>query len=1113
VSGTNGGAVSGTNDGAVSGTNDGAVSGTNAGAVTATLTAPPTREGAGDVAMARWVATIAGLLGFVLSIATPLLPVVQTTAELTWPQQGRLANVTAPLLSQAPVSLTATIPCEVIRGMPPSGGMVLGTAPAEAKEAALNALLVNVTTRRVDITDRNVVIASVPRNRVAGTGTAPGCSSIEITSSEAGTFATFVGLTKTDGSQQRTGFEDPNLRPAIVGVFTDLTGPAPPGMSFSATIDTRFTTKPTALKLAAILLAIASTVIALLALWRLDRMDGRRMRRVIPRRWRTVTVVDGAVIAGFVVWYVAGANSSDDGYILGMARVADHAGYMSNYFRWFGSPEDPFGWYYNLLALMTHVSDASIWIRLPDMVCALVCWLLLSREVLPRLGPAVVASRPALWAAGMVLLAAWMPFNNGLRPEGQIATGALITYVLIERAIGSGRLTPAALAIVTAAFTLGIQPTGLIAVAALVAGGRPILRILVSRGRHGAHPVGLLPLLAPLLAAGTVVLTVVFADQTLATVLEATRIRTAIGPSQEWYTENLRYYYLILQTVDGSISRRFGFFITALSLFTSMFLMLRRKRVPGVARGPAWRLMGIIFATIFFLMFTPTKWVHHFGLFAAVGAAMAALATVLVSPAVLRWSRNRFAFLSAVLFTMALCWASTNGWWYVSTFGVPFNNDVPAIGGISVSTMFFGLFALTAMYALWLHFAPRDRGEGRVARLLTAAPIPIAAGFMVLVFIASMLIGAVRQYPTYSNAWANLRAFTGGCGMADDVLVEPDPNDGFLTPLTALPGEYGSLGPLGGTDPVGFTPNAVPDHIVAESIRLNNPKPGTDYDWDQPEKLDEPGINGSTVPLPYGLDPARVPVAGSYVEGPQQQSKLASAWYRLSPPDDAHPLVVVTAAGTITGNSVAEGRTEAQTVELEYARTGPDGAPAPAGRLVPYDVGITPSWRNLRFDRAQMPADTAFVRVIADDRSLSQGDWVAVTPPRVPELRSVQEYVGSEAPVMMDWAVGLVFPCQRPMLHANGVTEIPRFRISPDYYAKLQSTDTWQDGMNGGLLGISDLLLRAHVMATYLSRDWGQDWGSLRRFDTIVDAEPAQIETGTATRSGLWKPGEIRIEP
>ena len=100
------------------------------------------------------------------------------------------------------------------------------------------------------------------------------------------------------------------------------------------------------------------------------------------------------------------------------------------------------------------------------------------------------------------------------------------------------------------------------------------------------------------------------------------------------------------------------------------------------------------------------------------------------------------------------------------------------------------------------------------------------------------------------------------------------------------------------------------------------------------------------------------------------------------------------------------------------------------------------------------------MRVVAEDLSLSQGDWVAVTPPRVPEVRSVQEYIGSQQPVLMDWAVGLAFPCQQPMLHANGVTEIPKFRISPDYNAKLQSTDTWQNGLEGGLLGITDLLLR-----------------------------------------------------
>ena len=55
-----------------------------------------------DVRTTRWVATIAGLIGFVLSVATPLLPVVQTTAMLNWPQQGQLNSVTAPLISLSP---------------------------------------------------------------------------------------------------------------------------------------------------------------------------------------------------------------------------------------------------------------------------------------------------------------------------------------------------------------------------------------------------------------------------------------------------------------------------------------------------------------------------------------------------------------------------------------------------------------------------------------------------------------------------------------------------------------------------------------------------------------------------------------------------------------------------------------------------------------------------------------------------------------------------------------------------------------------------------------------------------------------------------------------------
>src|SRR5262249_14174635 len=137
-------------------------------AMTAVLSATEQREEVHrDVYAARWVATVAGLVGFVLSVLTPLLPVVQTTATLNWPQEGMLTNGTAPLISVTPVSLTATVPCQMIRSMPPEGGLVLSTAPIDGKQAALNALLVNVTRERVDITDRNVVIGSVPRSQVA----------------------------------------------------------------------------------------------------------------------------------------------------------------------------------------------------------------------------------------------------------------------------------------------------------------------------------------------------------------------------------------------------------------------------------------------------------------------------------------------------------------------------------------------------------------------------------------------------------------------------------------------------------------------------------------------------------------------------------------------------------------------------------------------------------------------------------------------------------------------------------------------------------------------------------------------------------------------------------
>ena len=48
-------------------------------------------------------------------------------------------------------------------------------------------------------------------------------------------------------------------------------------------------------------------------------------------------------------------------------------------------------------------------------------------------------------------------------------------------------------------------------------------------------------------------------------------------------------------------------------------------------------------------------------------------------------------------------------------------------------------------------------------------------------------------------------------------------------------------------------------------------------------------------------------------------------------------------------------------------------------------------------------------------------------------------------------------------------------------------------------------------MPTYLKDDWFRDWGSLQQFTRYYpDAQPARIDLGKATRSGLWSPAPLR---
>jgi arabinosyltransferase C len=235
---------------------------------------------------------------------------------------------------------------------------------------------------------------------------------------------------------------------------------------------------------------------------------------------------------------------------------------------------------------------------------------------------------------------------------------------------------------------------------------------------------------------------------------------------------------------------------------------------------------------------------------------------------------------------------------------------------------------------------------------------------------------------------------------------------------------------------------------------------------------------------------------GSYQTSIQAPASLRSAWYRLPPRDKAGPLLVVSAAG----------RFDPREVKVQWA--GDDGKVLFSASFA--DVGSPPAWRNLRLPLSAIPEDATQIRLTATDDDLAPSHWIALTSPRISQLRTLQDVVGSQDPVMLDWLVGLAFPCQQPFAHNNGVTEVPKWRILPDRFGA-EANSPVMDNVGGGPLGIIELLVRPTTVATYLNHDWSRDWGALQRLTLYYpDAKPARLDLGSATRSGVWSPAPMR---
>ncbi len=1085
-----------------------------------------------------------------LALSTPLMPVKQTVAQISWPQSSTVESVSAPLFSYTPIDLDVAIPCRAVDALPAGKTVLLATTSPSAPKATDRGLFVRVTTSAqptVEVVTRNIPILSATVDQVRSAS----CQTLEIHATSDAVSAEFVGLTDSTGDplRARTGAQNVpggDQRPQVTGLFTQISGStaALPGLSAHVTIDSRYTTAPTLLKWLAIVIGILCTLISLAALARLDATDRRGHRRIFPARWWRLNPRDYTVIGLLAVWHLIGPNTSDDGYLMTMARVAQQSDYTANYFRWFGAPEAPFGWYYEVFGLLSHVSVASPWVRLPALACGIISWLIISHEVLPRIGRAARLRAAVPWTAAAVFLVAWFPFNNGLRPEPIICLGALLTWCSVERAIATGRLLPAAVACTAGAFSIAAGPTGVLAVAALVAGARPMFLALrrraiavdadTGRGAVAAYA----SLLAPIVAAGTFVVFVVFSKLTLSAFTEASAMKTALGPSLNWYNEIDRYSSLFAFSADGSIARRFAVLAMVLGMTIAGAVLIRKSRIPGTALGPARRIVGITFGSLLFLMFTPTKWTHHFGVFAGLAAALAALATIAASAQATRSRRNRTIFGALVLFVAALAMTAPNSYYYASAWGMPWGVSQVMVAGVPAGdVLLYASLALLCL-ALWFHFrepftgtdphpvAVRNPsrlrlGAARASRLVTVAPLGVVAGALVVFLVATAAMAGVHQSSSFSVPRSNLAALAGHpCGLADKVLVETDPSRFLLTPVDAS-----LTDPLAGspthsrTDSnrgptSGFTPDGIPDEVETKASSGSLGVLARDAAVD-PDLLiansggtgggvtARPGINGSHAELPFELDPARTPVLGSYDAQEQTPSTLTSGWYRLPADYKDYPLIALSAAG-VFGRSALK----LEYTDQQFGATARDDDIADTGSIGLIDPGPSPSWRNVRIDTGSLPDHLTAVRISATDYDLASDHFIVVTPPRLPKMRTLQETVGSTAPTHVDWTSGLFVPCQRPFNFHAGVTEIPQWRVRPG--ADLAAVSAWQGAIGGGPLGWLAVSQRSDTVATYLSGDIGRDWGALERYTPYDVAAPATIEYSEEVRSGLWSPAPIR---
>ncbi len=226
-----------------------------------------------------------------------------------------LQSVNAPLIGYVATDLTISVPCSAAAGLagPENAGrtVLLSTVPKQAPKAVDRGLLIERVNNDLLVIVRNTPVVTAPLNQVLS----PACQRLTFTAHADKVTGEFVGLVKGPDSDkpgeplrgERSGYD---FRPQIVGVFTDLVGPAPPGLTFSATVDSRYSTSPTLLKMVVMIVGVAD--------------DDHRARRTARARHRRRDAAPSLPSAALVVDPAAGRSGHRGAGVVALRRRQHH---------------------------------------------------------------------------------------------------------------------------------------------------------------------------------------------------------------------------------------------------------------------------------------------------------------------------------------------------------------------------------------------------------------------------------------------------------------------------------------------------------------------------------------------------------------------------------------------------------------------------------------------------------------------------------------------------------------------------------------------------------------------------------------------------------------------